>query len=61
MLRDVIGNAGWSVLAVIALVIFVVVFIAIVIYVLTRPKKEIDRQAQIPLQDQPVEPRDPEK
>ena len=61
MLRDVIGNAGWEIMAIIALVIFVVVFIAIVVYVLTRPKKEIDQQAQIPLEDQPVELPDPKK
>jgi cbb3-type cytochrome oxidase subunit 3 len=60
MLRDVLGNAGWGVLAIIALVIFVVVFVAVVVYVLTRPKKEIRKQAQIPLEDEPVEPRDPD-
>jgi len=60
MLKDVIGNAGWGVFAIIALVIFVAVFVAIVIHALTRPKKQISKQARIPLEDQPVEPRDPE-
>ena len=51
MLRDVIGNADLTIWSLIALVIFVATFVAIVLYVVTRPKKEVDRQANLPLED----------
>ena len=58
MLRDAIANSGWAITAIIALILFFVSFVAVVIYVMTRPKKEMDRQSQIPIDEGVVEPRD---
>lgn len=57
MLRDTIANMGWAITAIIALVLFFGAFVAVVIYVMTRPKKDIDKQAKIPMTDDVVEPR----
>ena len=48
-LSDVMSNAGLGGFAEWALIIFVVAFVAVCVWVLTRPQREIDRQAQIPL------------
>lgn len=60
-LSDIIGNAGLSIYAQIALVIFVVVFVAIIVWVF-RPgtRERFRRDAMMPLDDEkPVEPRTP--
>lgn len=57
MLRDIVANMGLEVLAIIALVIFFAVFCAIVVWVLVRPKREMDMHSQIPINDDVVEPR----
>lgn len=44
----------------IALLIFIIVFIGIVVWVLVTRKETFDRAAEIPLRDEPVEPRDPD-
>lgn len=62
-LSDIVGNSGLSIYAQIALVIFVLAFIAIVIW-LFRPgaKERFRRDARMPLDDDtPVEPRTPPK
>lgn len=58
MLRDTIANMNWGITAIIALLMFFGAFVAVVIYVMTRSKKDIDKQAQIPMTDDVVEPRD---
>lgn len=60
-LSDIIGHAGLSIYAQIALVIFVVVFVAIIVWVF-RPgaRERFRRDAMMPLDDDtPVEPRTP--
>ena len=59
MFKDVLRAMDFTLLSQIALVLFFFVFVAIVIRTLRRPKGEIDKQSQIPLSDEPVEPREP--
>jgi cbb3-type cytochrome oxidase subunit 3 len=60
MFKDVLRAMDFTLLSQIALVLFFLVFVAVVIRTLLRPRQEMDKQAQIPLSDQPVEPRGPE-
>lgn len=53
MLRSVVEGSNTSIFALIALVLFVASFAAIVIAVLVRKQKTIDRQARLPLDDEP--------
>jgi len=53
-LSDVMGGTDLSWYAQVGLVVFVVVFIAVVIWTLRKPKKEMDLDAQIPLDDKHV-------
>lgn len=57
MFKDVLRAMDFTVLSQIALVLFFLVFVAVVIRTWRRSDKEMDRQAQIPLSDQPIEPR----
>ncbi|MGD9714046.1 MAG: CcoQ/FixQ family Cbb3-type cytochrome c oxidase assembly chaperone [Thermomicrobiales bacterium] len=50
-LRDVVSGAGLSNYAVWALILFGVSFTAVFVWIITRPRKEIDRQSRIPLDD----------
>jgi cbb3-type cytochrome oxidase subunit 3 len=59
MFKDVLRAMDFTLLSQIALVLFFLVFVAVVIRTWRRPKDEIDRQSQIPLSDEPVEPRQP--
>lgn len=43
----------------VGLLLFVGIFLVIVVWVVTRRRKDIQRQARIPLEDDPVEPRTP--
>ena len=57
-LSDVMGNAGLSVYAEVAMVVFLVAFIAIVVRLFWPSRKaRLERQRFIPLEDQPLEPR----
>ncbi len=58
MVKDVLRAMDFTTLSQIALVIFFCVFVAVVIRTWTRSKKEMDKQSQIPLSDEPVDPRD---
>lgn len=58
MFKDVLRAMDFTLLSQIALVIFFGVFVAVVIRTCMRPKKEMDKQSQIPLSDEPVEPRE---
>lgn len=60
MFKDVLQAMDFTLLSQIALVLFFVVFVAVVIRTVLRPRQEMDRQAQIPLSDMPIEPRGPE-
>lgn len=57
MFKDVLQAMGSTTLSQIALILFFGVFVAVVIRTWTRPNKEMDQQSQIPLSDEPVEPR----
>ena len=57
MFKEVLQAMDFTVLAQIALVIFFGVFVAVTIRTWTRSKGEMDRQSQIPLSDEPIEPR----
>lgn len=57
MFKDVLRAMDFTVLSQIALVMFFLVFVAVVIRTWRRPNEEIDRQSQIPLSDEPIEPR----
>ncbi len=50
-LSDIMGNSGLALYAEIALVLFLVVFAAIVIRVFTARRSEMDRHARLPLED----------
>jgi cbb3-type cytochrome oxidase subunit 3 len=58
-LRDVVGNMGNTFLVEVALVLFFVVFVAIVVYVFLRRRSHWDKISRIPLNDDPAA--DPEK
>lgn len=61
MLKDVLSNGALTHYATIGLVIFVVVFVGITVWVLTRSRREIQTWAQIPLtgdEREPLQPRD---
>lgn len=51
MRSDVMSHSGLSVYAVIALVLFLLVFVAIVIRIFTARRAEMDRNARLPLDD----------
>ncbi|MFI4861388.1 MAG: hypothetical protein ACIAXF_11975 [Phycisphaerales bacterium JB063] len=57
MFKDVLRAMDFTLLSQIALVLFFLVFIAVTIRTLLRPRKEMESQASIPLSDQPIEPR----
>jgi len=57
MFKDVLQAMDFTALSQIALVMFFVVFVAVVIRTWLRPKDEIELQGRIPLSDEPVEPR----
>jgi cbb3-type cytochrome oxidase subunit 3 len=60
MLKDVLSNGALTHFATIGLVIFVVVFIGITVWVVTRSRKEIQTWSHIPLtgdEDGPLQPR----
>jgi len=58
MFKDVLRAMDYTLLSQIALVLFFGVFVAVVIRACSRPKKDMDKQSQIPLSDEPVEPRE---
>lgn len=60
MFKDVLRAMDFTTLSQIALLLFFGVFVAVVIRTYLRPKHEMDKQSQIPLSDEPVEPRYPE-
>lgn len=52
-LSDIMSNADLSHWASLALLAAFAAFVSIVIWVLARPKKQVDRWARVPLDDQP--------
>lgn len=50
-LSDIMGNSGLALFAEIALILFVVVFVAIVIRIFTARRSDMDRNARLPLED----------
>jgi len=62
MLRDVVGGADFSMNAIVALLVFFLVFLGLTVWVLSRRQKTVDRWAGLPLDtddSDPREPRDP--
>lgn len=59
MFKDVLRAMDFTLLSQIALILFFGVFVAVVIRTWMRPKQDMDKQSQIPLSDEPVEPRQP--
>lgn len=60
MLKDVLSNGALTHFATIGLVIFVLVFIGVTVWVVTRSRKEIHTWSRIPLtgeEDGPLQPR----
>lgn len=53
-LSDIMGRAGLSVYAEIALVLFLIVFVAVVIRIFTARRADMDRRARMPLEDEPT-------
>ena len=51
MLRNVVEASGTSIFAIIALVLFVVAFAGVLAVTVFRKQSEIDRQANLPLED----------
>ena len=50
-LSDIMGNSGLTLYAEIALILFLVVFVAIVIRVFATRRSDMDRNARLPLDD----------
>lgn len=53
-LSDIMGRAGLAVYAEIALVLFLIVFVAVVIRIFTARRADMDRRARMPLEDEPT-------
>jgi cbb3-type cytochrome oxidase subunit 3 len=53
MIKDVLQNIDSMVFGQIAMILFGLIFIAVVIYAWTRPKKQMDEWSHIPLSDEP--------
>ncbi|MEK7314719.1 MAG: hypothetical protein AAB011_00930 [Candidatus Eisenbacteria bacterium] len=50
-LSDIMGNSGMALYAEIALILFLVVFVAVVVRVFATRRSEMDRHARLPLED----------
>lgn len=59
MFKDVLRAMDLTLLSQIALILFFGVFVAVVIRTWMKPKTDMDKQSQIPLSDEPIEPRLP--
>jgi hypothetical protein len=51
MLRDVMSAAGLTSYAELSLLLFMATFIAIVLWVLLRPREQVQRWSKLPLRD----------
>ena len=61
MRTDVMSHSGLSIYAVIALVLFILVFVAIVIRVFTARRADMERNARLPLDDTEAEKKKEER
>jgi cbb3-type cytochrome oxidase subunit 3 len=50
-LSDIMGHAGLAIYAEIALILFLLVFLMVTVRMLRAPRREMDRQARLPLED----------
>jgi hypothetical protein len=60
MIQQVLGDSNLSVFAVIGLVLFVAIFVAISVWILTRSKRQVRTWSELPLagdREAPSEPR----
>jgi cbb3-type cytochrome oxidase subunit 3 len=53
-LSDIVSHAGLAGYAEAALILFFLVFVAVVVRVATRPRREMDLDARLPLEDGPA-------
>lgn len=60
MLQSVIEATGTTAFAIIALLLSVLAFAAVIVTVLIRRQSEVDRQARLPLEDDPQDTPEPE-
>lgn len=59
-LSDVVSHAGLSIYAIVALVLFVGIFIAVVIRVVAAKRRDMERNARLPLDDATPRSGDPD-
>jgi len=59
MLREVVSGADYSIHAIVGLLVFFVVFVAICAWVFTRRRQTVDRWAGLPLDADEARPREP--
>ncbi|MEM1303272.1 MAG: hypothetical protein AAGG46_00160 [Planctomycetota bacterium] len=59
MIKQAMSEAGLGVLAAVGVTMFVLIFLAIVAWTLSRSRKQVDKWSSLPLADgtDPVEPR----
>ncbi len=60
MIQETVSGAGLSSFAIIGLVLFVAIFLAIAVWILTRSKRQVRTWSELPLakdRDEPAEPR----
>lgn len=50
-LTDIVSGMNLTIYPLVALVISLVTFLGVVVYAVLRPRREIDRQARLPLED----------
>ncbi|HEY6572451.1 MAG TPA: hypothetical protein VI198_03960 [Candidatus Eisenbacteria bacterium] len=50
-LSDIMGNSGLALYAVIAMILFILVFVAVVIRIFATRRSDMDRNARLPLDD----------
>jgi len=60
MIRAVLGDSALTGYALVGLVIFVAVFLAICAWVLTRKRTQVDSWSRLPLANDPLDSRIPE-
>jgi len=50
-LSDIMGNSGLALYAVVAMILFILVFVAVVIRIFATRRSDMDRNARLPLDD----------
>ncbi len=53
MFKDVLNHANLTIFAEVGLLIFVAVFVGVTVWAFTRPRSQVKRWSQLPLNDSP--------